>query len=112
MTEGQTAGIRKVFKLKPGEAYTGSICLSAGMDKDKKVSNLPHDDRGGSFEDKKTKKAHVLGKDGKKYTAQLLYQVRDQTHGVWMPPKDFKEELLWKGQILSKPIEFEVKSAD
>src|SRR5262249_26337074 len=29
MTEGRTSGIRKVFELKPGESYKGSIRLSA-----------------------------------------------------------------------------------
>jgi hypothetical protein len=110
MTEGQTAGLRKVFLLKPGEAYSGSICLSAGAAKDKNFAKQPHEIRGGSFEDKNTKKQHTLGKDGTNYSVRLLYQVRDQTHGVWMPPENFKDSLLWRGKIMCDPVEFEIKT--
>jgi len=27
---------------------------------------------------------------------------------VWMPPAEFKAEQLWKGEITTAPIEFEV----
>jgi len=30
LTEGRTSGIRKVFKLKPGDTYTGTVLLSEG----------------------------------------------------------------------------------
>ena len=36
------------------------------------------------------------------------YQVNPKGYGVWKPPTDFKEELLWKGDMTSSPIEFEV----
>jgi len=31
------------------------------------------------------------------------------SHGVWKPPADFKDELLWKGEITCSPLEFEVR---
>src|SRR5262249_45305378 len=101
MTEGHTSGIRKVFKLKPGQTYEGFIRVSAGAANDKNFANRPHEDRGGSFEDKTTHKQHVLGKDGRRYTLELLYQVNPESHGVWKPPGDFKDELLWKGTLKS-----------
>jgi hypothetical protein len=107
-TEGESAGIRKVFKLKPGEVYKGAIRLSAGAEKDRKFAELPHEQRGGSFENKVTRKGHVLGKDGRMYTLELRYQVDPQTHGVWQPPADFKDALLWKGELTSGPLDFEV----
>jgi hypothetical protein len=108
MTEGVTSGLRKVIHLKPGETYTGSICLSAGSDKDRDYAKNPHEERGGIFEDKSTHKKHVLGAHGKKYQVQLLYQVRDSTHGVHLPPENFKKELLWNGQLWSNTVEFEM----
>ena len=110
MTEGGTAGIRKVFRLKPGEVYKGSIRLSAGAEKDKRFAERPHEQRGGSFENKITRKNHILGKDGRKYTLELRYQVDPKTHGVWMPAADFKDALLWKGALTSAPLEFEVSA--
>jgi hypothetical protein len=110
LTEGTTAGIRKVFRLKPGEEFKGIIRLSAGAAKDADRGKLPHKDRGGTFEDKGTRKAHVLGKDGRKYTVELRYQVNPKSHGVWEPPADFKNELLWKGELTSAPQEFEVSA--
>jgi hypothetical protein len=98
-TEGDASGIRGVFKLKSGETYEGSILISAGAEKDKD---------GGRLRDKGTDKEHVLGKDGRKYGVGLRYQVNPKTHGVWKPPAEFKEELLWKGAMTSSPIQFEV----
>ncbi len=98
-SEGRASGIRRVFKLKPGETYEGSILISAGAAKDKD---------GGHLRDKGTDKEHVLGKDGRKYSVGLRYQVDPKTHGVWKPPADFKEDLLWKGAMTSSPMQFEV----
>ena len=109
-TEGRTAGIRQVFKLKPVEEYKGTIRLSAGTEKDKKFASLPHAQRGGSFEDKASRKAHVLGRDSQRYTVELRYQVDAKTYGVWKPPADFKDELLWKGELTAAPLEFEVSA--
>jgi hypothetical protein len=108
-TEGEASGARKVFKLEPGKTYEGSIRISAGAGKDEKRAEQPHGQRGGSLEDKKTRKGHVLGKDGQKYTVALLYQVNPKSHGVWEPPAEFKDELLWKGEITCSPVEFEVR---
>jgi hypothetical protein len=108
LTEGHTSGIRKVFKLKPGEEYSGPIRLSAGAEKDKKYAALPHEERGGSFEDKAGRQGHVLGKDARTYTAELRYQVNGR--GAWKPPADFKDELLWRGSLTSAPLEFEVSA--
>jgi hypothetical protein len=107
-TEGTTSGIRKVFRLKPGEQYKGSIRLSAGSEKDQKRAELPHAQRGGSFEDEASRKRHVLGNDGTRYTVEVRYQVDPNSHGVWMPPEDFKNELLWKGSLTTAPLEFAV----
>jgi hypothetical protein len=107
-TEGRTAGIRKVFKLKPGEQYKGTIRLSAGIVQDEKRAELPHEHRGGSFENRASRKPHVLGKDGRQYTVELRYQIDPDSHGVWDPPADFKDELLWKGTLTSAPLEFAV----
>ena len=109
-TEGRAAGIRKVFKLKPGEEYKGSIRLSAGIERDEKRAELPHEQRGGSFEDKASHKRHILGKDGQRYTVELRYQVDPKSHGVWKAPADFKDELLWKGTLTSAPVKFEVSA--
>jgi hypothetical protein len=100
LTEGHTSGIRKVFRLKPGETYKGNIVL-------KRLTTKPGEDRGGSFENRTTRKQHVLGVDGSKYTVALLYRVTEN-HGVWEPPADFRQELLWTGEILSKSLAFEV----
>jgi hypothetical protein len=107
-TEGTTSGIRKVFLLKPGKTYEGSIRLSAGAKNDAEFATGPHGIRGGSFENTKTRRRHVLGADGQKYTLSLRYQVDPKSHGVWKPPADFKEDLLWKGVLTSSPIEFKV----
>src|SRR5262249_36765803 len=98
-TEGLASGVRKVFTLEPGEEYKGSIRLSAGIEKDENRAKLAHEQRGGSFEDKATHKPHVLGKDGQGYTVELCYQVDPKSHGVWKPPADFKDELLWRGSL-------------
>jgi hypothetical protein len=110
MTEGEASGIRKVFKLKPGEEYKGVIRLSAGTVKDKKYAELPHEQRGGSFEDRVTRKKHVLGADGQEYTVELRYQVDPKSHGTWKPPADFKDQLLWKGELTTAPLEFKVSA--
>jgi hypothetical protein len=107
-TEGRTAGIRKVFALRPGEQYKGIIRLSAGAVKVRKYAELPREQRGGSFESQVSRKAHVLGRNGQKYTVELRYQVDPESHGVWEPPADFKMELLWKGKLTSAPLKFEV----
>ena len=108
MTEGFASCTRKVFKLKPGERYEGAIRISAGAEKDKDFASRPHGQRGGSLEDKETRRKHVLGKDGRKYSVALRYQVNPDRHGVWKPPADFKEELLWKGELTSSPVDFEI----
>jgi RNA polymerase sigma factor (sigma-70 family) len=108
MTEGQTAGIRRVFLLKPGQSYEGSIRLSAGHDNDRDFARRPHGERGGSFENTRTHKPHVLGKDGRRYTVVLRYQVEPETHGVFEPPAGFKKELLWMGKLDSPPLAFTV----
>ena len=61
----------------------------------------------GHFADKTTRKQHVLCKDGRKYSVALHYQVNPKSHGIWKPPAEFKEELLWKGEMTSSPLEFE-----
>ena len=71
-TEGKTMGIRKVFKLKPGDTYTGGFVVSDG-----------------GLATMKTNTSHKLGVDSAKYTLKLVYQVNPKTHGVWQPPKDF-----------------------
>jgi RNA polymerase sigma factor (sigma-70 family) len=108
MTEGDTAGIRRVFRLRPGQTYEGAIRISAGFAKDKDFARRPHADRGGSLEDTITRKPHTLGKDAQRYTLVLRYQVNPETHGVWQPPTGFKEGLLWKGAIDSPPVSFTV----
>jgi hypothetical protein len=107
-TEGRTAGIRKVFKLGPGEQYKGAIRLSAGVEKDRKRAEQQHEQRGGTFESPVSRRSHVLGRDGRKYTVELRYQVDPESHGVWQPPADFKTGLLWKGKLTSAPLTFEV----
>src|SRR5262249_44011621 len=82
-TEGNASGARRIFALKPGKTYEGFIRISAGAKNDEKRAVRPHEQRGGSLEDKKTHKKHVLGKDGRKYTVALLYQVNPKSHGVW-----------------------------
>jgi hypothetical protein len=109
-TEGTASGVRKAFKLKPGEEYKGSIRLSAGTERDEKRAELPHEQRGGTFEDKASRKPHVLGKDGQRYTVELRYQVDPESYGVWKPPEDFKDEVLWKGSLTSSPLRFEVSA--
>ena len=103
LTEGTTSGIRKVFKLKPGETYEGSILLVAAAGKEGK-------EQGGSFEDRTTRKRHVLGKNGQRYSVALRYQINLSSHGVWEPPADFDEKLLWKGEMTTVPLEFEILS--
>jgi hypothetical protein len=106
LTEGRTSGIRKVFKLQPGQSYEGSVCVRAAGKED--FAKQAPEERGGSLEDRTTRKKHVLGQDGRKYLVELLYQVNPEYRGAWEPPADFKEELLWKGAMWSGPIEFEV----
>src|ERR1043166_5387879 len=108
MTEGGTSGIRKVFRLKPGDVYTGKIRVSAGVESDLGYAWRPHEIRGGSFEGIATNKKHVFGIDAKKYSIVLRYQVNPETHGVWQPPKEFKEDQLWKGVLDSHPVEIEI----
>jgi hypothetical protein len=109
-TEGTTSGIRSVFRLKPGEEYKGSIPLTPGLEKDEKRAGLALEQRGGSFEDMASRTRHTLGKDGHRYTVELRYQVNPKSHGVWKPPADFKDALLWNGEMTSVPLEFEVSS--
>jgi hypothetical protein len=87
LTEGKTSGIRKVFKLKPGDTYRGKVVLSEG-----------------GFATVKTDKRHLLGTDSAEYKMKLVYQVNPETHGVWMPPKDLDKELLWNGLITSNTV--------
>ena len=108
MTEGGTSGIRKVFKLKPGEVYAGKIRISAGVESDLGYAWRPHEIRGGIFEVIAADKKHAFGADAKKYSFVMRYQVSPETHGVWQPPKEFKEELLWKGVLDSHPVEIEI----
>jgi hypothetical protein len=91
-TEGKTMGIRKVFKLKPGDTYTGGFVVSDGG-----LSTI------------KTDKRHTLGVDSANYTVKLVYQVNPKTHGIWQPPKDFDEEMLWHGVITSNPLTLNFK---
>lgn len=107
-TEGRTLGIRKVFLLKPGQTYEGSIYLVASGRKEIKVADFAHKTCGGTFEDRKTDHRHELGKDGRRYSLSVVYQVDPKTHGVWQPPKGFKDELLWKGAIKTSPLAFEI----
>jgi hypothetical protein len=104
LTECETAGVRKVFRLKPGQTYEGSIRLSDGVGKEKDRAGRPHECRGGTFEDRETRRRHVLGKDGRRYSVRLLYRVRGG--GTWEPPAGYKEALLWRGEIVSSPVAF------
>jgi hypothetical protein len=99
-TEGRASGVRKVFRLKPGESYKGSIWL-------RRPAPKQGEERGGSFENRRTNKQHALGKDGTKYTVVLRYQL-NENYGVWQPPADYRAELLWTGVVSSKPLAFEV----
>jgi len=108
MTEGRASGVRKVFKLEPGEEYKGAIRLSAGGPKDEKYAELPHKQRGGSFEGQAARKKHMLGADGRKYSVELRYQVDPKVRGAWKPPADFQDALLWTGGLTTAPLEFEV----
>src|SRR5262245_768213 len=87
LTEGRTSGIRKVFKLKPGDTYTGTVILSDGW-----------------FATVKTDKSHKLGVDSGEYKFKLVYQVNPRSHFTWKPPNDFDEEKLWHGVITSNPV--------
>jgi hypothetical protein len=107
-TEGNTLGIRKVFRLKPGETYAGSFYLVASGRKEIKVAGRAEKTRSGTVEDKKTDRKHELGKDGRRYSLAVVYQVDPETHGVWEPPKGFKNELLWKGALKTSPLAFEI----
>lgn len=107
-TEGNTLGIRKVFRLKPGETYKGSIYVVASGRKEIKVADIVQRTRSGIVENKKTDRRHKLGKDGKRYSLSVVYQVNPETHGVWQPPKEFKNEFLWKGELKTSPLVFEV----
>ena len=108
LTEGTTSGIRKVFRLKPGETYAGSLYLVASGQKEIKVADIVQKTRSGIVENRKTDRRHVLGKDGHKYSLWVVYQVDPATHGVWQPPKEFKDELLWKGMLKTSPLAFEI----
>src|SRR4051794_12940711 len=79
------SGIRRVFPLRPGESYKGTILLRAGGEDRTR--------RGGSFEDVAARQAHKLGEDGRTYAVSLRYQVNPESHGVWEPPAGFKKEL-------------------
>lgn len=104
LTEGRASGARRPFLLKPGGTYSGSIRLSAGVAKEGA--------RDGSFENIATEKAHAFGVDAHRYAVVLRYQVVKDSYGIWEPPTDYKEELLWKGTLDSRPVEIEVAAAD
>jgi hypothetical protein len=87
LTECRTSGIRKVFKLKPGDTYTGNVILTEG-----------------GYATVKTDKRHLLGSDSAEYKFKLVYQVNPKSHGVWQPPKDFDPENLWHGIVTSNPL--------
>jgi hypothetical protein len=108
LTEGHTSGIRKVFRLKPGETYAGSLYLVASGRKEIKVADIAQKTQSGIVENRKTDRRHELGKDGHKYSLWVVYQVDPATHGVWQPPKEFKDELLWKGAVKTSPLAFEI----
>jgi hypothetical protein len=103
-TEGHTSGVRKPFVLKPGEALQGIIRLSAGADNDRARASLPHEDRGGTFEDQVSRKAHVLGRDARKYTVALRYRVRPSGRAP-VAPKDGRR---WVGEMTTAPLAFTV----
>jgi hypothetical protein len=92
LTEGHTSGIRKVFKLKPGDTYTGKVILTEG-----------------GFATVKTDKIHKLGVDATNYKVKLVYQVNPKSHGVWQPPKDFDPEMLWHGVLSSNEVTLSFK---
>jgi hypothetical protein len=107
-TEGLASGLRKALKLKPGEAYEGSIRISAGAEKDENSAGLSHPDRGGFLIDPNTRMRHIPGIAGGKYLVALRYCVDPKTHGLHKKPADFKVELLWQGTITSKTVQVEV----
>lgn len=111
LTEGRASGARRPFLLKPGGTYSGSIRLSAGAANDAQRASRPHEERGGSFEDVTTEKTHTFGTDAHKYSVVLRYQVVKDSHGIWEPPADYQADLLWKGALDSRPVEFEVAAA-
>jgi hypothetical protein len=86
LTEGEAAGLRRVFRLAPGETYRGEVVLSAG-----------------SFATLAADRKHALGVDARKYTLALRYEVNDN-FGVHEPPTGFKKELLWKGALQSNEV--------
>jgi hypothetical protein len=108
LTEGRTSGVRKVFRLKPGHSYNGSIYLVVSGKRQVKFADFVHDVRSGSVQNIKADSRHELGKDGRKYSLTLVYQVHPESHGVWKPPAGFKDELLWKGRLRTAPLEFEI----
>jgi hypothetical protein len=91
LTEGNAAGVRKVYKVAAGEAHKGTISLSSG-----------------SFENQLTRKRHVLGKDAGRYRLALQHVVGDN-FGILDPPKGFDENLLWQGRLLSNEVEIHFK---
>ena len=107
-TEGNTLGIRKVFRLKPGATFEGSIYVVASGRKEIKLGGIAQKTRSGKVDDIKADRRHVLGKDGRRYSLSVVYQVDPKTHGVWQPPKEFKNELLWKGALKTDPLAFEI----
>ncbi|MCI0699906.1 MAG: hypothetical protein L0241_02350, partial [Planctomycetia bacterium] len=58
----------------------------------------------GGYATVKTDKRHMLGADSAEYKLRLVYQVNPKTHGVWQPPKEFDDEMLWHGVIASNPL--------
>jgi hypothetical protein len=107
MTEGETSGIRKVFRLAPGESYDGAIRLAAGAAREMDFVNVRHEERGGSFAAPDDKK-HVIAVDARRYSVSLVYQVDPMTHFPHLPPAEFKDQILWKGRMASEPLTFEV----
>jgi len=104
MTEGGTAGVRKVFRLDSGATYKGVICIFRRFEAKQATERL-----GGSLEDKASRKRHVFAKDGRGYAVVLRYQVSLKTHGVSKAPPEFSDQLLWKGVLDSEPIELEIR---
>src|SRR5262249_51804008 len=61
LTEGGTSGIRKVFRLKPGETYEGSVYLVASGREEITVAGIKQKTRSGTVQNVKADQRHVLG---------------------------------------------------
>ena len=40
--------------------------------------------------------------------SQRQHDLDPETHGVWQPAREFKDELLWKGVLTTSPLTFEI----